>query len=71
MQRLFLVLVVLALVIAAFAVTVRAISRAVTRDTTRNTGPSGEAEAGMIQNGAYVALLFLILGVALGWLGGL
>ena len=67
MQRLFLVLILVAILVAVAAVILRAISRALSQ--ARPDGASAGADRTMIQTGAYLALLALILGVSLGWLG--
>jgi hypothetical protein len=68
-QRLFLALIVIAVLVAAVAVVLRTITQTVAR--ARPDAASTKAERSMIQTGAYLALIALILGVSLGWLGGL
>lgn len=64
---LFLFLVIGLILCAALAV--RTLTRAFAG--ARPSGRSAGLESGMIQNGAYLALIVLIFGVAIGWLGGL
>ncbi|NKB27664.1 MAG: hypothetical protein GKR99_08970 [Rhodobacteraceae bacterium] len=69
MQRLFLALILIAILVAIAAVILRAIVRGLAQ--ARPDWASVGADRSMIQTGAYLALVALILGVSLGWLGGL
>ena len=62
-------LIVLVLLVVGVVLAIRAVTRTLTG--ARPDGTSAGLEPGMLQNGAYLALIVLILGVAVGWLGGL
>lgn len=69
MVRLGLFLIVVLALIIGGALIVRAVTRGLAG--ARPGGTSAGLEPGMLQNGAYLALIVLIFGVAVGWLGGL
>lgn len=69
MFRLGLFLLVVVVLAVGAVLVVRSVSRVLTG--ARPDGTSAGLERGMVQNGAYLALIVLIIGVAMGWLGGL